>query len=75
MAEEMLFLANLGVEVLRLDAVAFIWKQIGTNSENLPQAHWLIQHSTLFQESLPLPYYSNPKRSSTRTMCLIHQTR
>lgn len=43
MAEEMLFLANLGVEVLRLDAVAFIWKKLGTSSENLPQAHWLIQ--------------------------------
>ncbi len=43
MAEEMLFLANQGVEVLRLDAVAFIWKQLGTNCENLPQAHILIQ--------------------------------
>ena len=43
MAEEMLFLANQGVEVLRLDAVAFIWKQLGTNCENLPQAHTLIQ--------------------------------
>jgi glycosidase len=43
MVGEMLFLANLGVEVLRLDAVAFIWKQIGTSSENLPQAHLLIQ--------------------------------
>jgi len=43
MAEEMLFLANQGVEVLRLDAVAFIWKQIGTSCENLPQAHTLIQ--------------------------------
>ena len=43
MAEEMLFLANNGVEVLRLDAVAFIWKQTGTNCENLPQAHWIIQ--------------------------------
>ncbi|MGW8251966.1 MAG: amylosucrase, partial [Anaerolineales bacterium] len=43
MAEEMLFLANIGVEVLRLDAVAFIWKQLGTDCENLPQAHWLIQ--------------------------------
>ena len=43
MAREMLFLANLGVEVLRLDAVAFIWKQLGTSSENLPQAHLLIQ--------------------------------
>ncbi len=43
MAEEMLFLANMGVEVLRLDAVAFIWKQLGTSCENLPQAHLLIQ--------------------------------
>jgi len=41
--EEMLFLANLGVEVIRLDAVAFIWKELGTNCENLPEAHTLIQ--------------------------------
>jgi len=43
MAGEMLFLANQGVEVLRLDAVAFIWKALGTACENLPQAHVLIQ--------------------------------
>jgi amylosucrase len=43
MAEEMLFLANQGVEVIRLDAVAFIWKEMGTNCENLPGAHTLIQ--------------------------------
>jgi len=43
MAEEMLFLANRGVEVIRLDAVAFIWKQLGTSCENLPQAHTIIQ--------------------------------
>ncbi|MEP0806361.1 MAG: amylosucrase [Chloroflexota bacterium] len=43
MVEEMLFLANQGVEVLRLDAVAFIWKEMGTNCENLPKAHTLIQ--------------------------------
>jgi amylosucrase len=43
MAEEMLFLANLGVEILRLDAVAFIWKRLGTGCENLPEAHVLIQ--------------------------------
>jgi glycosidase len=43
MLEEMLFLANAGVEVLRLDAVAFIWKQLGTNCENLPEAHMIIQ--------------------------------
>ncbi len=43
MAEELLALANVGVEVLRLDAVAFIWKQLGTGCENLPEAHLLIQ--------------------------------
>jgi amylosucrase len=43
MAEEMLFLANAGAEVLRLDAVAFIWKALGTSCENLPEAHMLIQ--------------------------------
>jgi amylosucrase len=43
MAEEMLFVANQGVEVIRLDAVAFIWKELGTSCENLPGAHRLIQ--------------------------------
>ncbi len=43
MLEEMLFLANVGVDILRLDAVAFIWKQMGTSCENQPEAHLLIQ--------------------------------
>jgi len=43
MAQEMLFLANQGVEILRLDAVAFLWKRLGTNCQNLPEAHRLIQ--------------------------------
>ncbi len=43
MLEEMLFLANQGVEILRLDAVAFTWKRLGTNCQNLPEAHWIIR--------------------------------
>ena len=43
MAAEMLFLANTGIEILRLDAVAFLWKQKGTNCQNLPEAHMIIQ--------------------------------
>ena len=43
MAGEMMYLANLGVEVLRLDAVPFIWKQKGTTCENLPEAHTIIK--------------------------------
>ena len=43
MAGDMLFLANQGVEVLRLDAVAFIWKRLGTRCENLQETHTIIR--------------------------------
>jgi len=43
MAGEMLFLANQGVDILRMDAVAFIWKRLGTPCESLPEAHLLIR--------------------------------
>lgn len=43
MAEEMLFLANAGAEVLRLDALAFVWKTLGTSSEGRPEAHVVIE--------------------------------
>lgn len=43
MAEEMLFLAHQGVEIVRMDAVAFLWKRLGTNCQNLPEAHRIIQ--------------------------------
>ena len=35
--------ANLGVDILRIDAPAFIWKQLGTTSQNLPQAHTILR--------------------------------
>lgn len=43
MCEEMLFIAGLGVDVLRLDALAFVWKEKGTVCESLPKAHTVIQ--------------------------------
>lgn len=43
MLGEMVFLANQGVEVLRLDAVPFLWKELGTNCENRPGAHLVVQ--------------------------------
>ncbi len=42
-ADVILFLAGLGVEVLRLDAIAFIWKALGTNCQNQPQVHSITQ--------------------------------
>ncbi|MDA8196151.1 MAG: alpha-amylase family protein [Actinomycetota bacterium] len=34
-----LSLANRGVEVLRLDAIAFLWKRMGTDCQNQPEVH------------------------------------
>ncbi|MCK0161352.1 amylosucrase [Allomuricauda sp. F6463D] len=35
-------LTDMGVDVVRFDALAFLWKKIGTASQNLPEAHNLI---------------------------------
>lgn len=37
--ESMLFLLNRGVDILRLDALPHIWKEMGTDCFNLPQVH------------------------------------
>ena len=43
MLDIMLFLANQGVEILRLDAVAFMWKRLRTDCQNQPEAHAILQ--------------------------------
>jgi len=43
MLDNIFFYANLGVDILRIDAPAFIWKQLGTVCQNLPQAHSILQ--------------------------------
>jgi amylosucrase len=43
MAEIVLRLATVGVDVLRLDAVPFMWKRLGTNCQNQPEVHQLLQ--------------------------------
>ena len=43
MLDTIFFYANLGVDILRIDAPAFIWKQLGTTCQNLPQAHALLR--------------------------------
>ena len=42
-ADLILWLANLGVECLRLDAIAFIHKRLGTNCQNQPEVHAITQ--------------------------------
>jgi amylosucrase len=43
MLETMLTLANRGVDVIRLDAAPFLWKRLGTDCQNQPEAHRLLQ--------------------------------
>jgi amylosucrase len=39
----MLRLANRGADVLRLDAAPFLWKRLGTDCQNQPEAHLVLQ--------------------------------
>ena len=43
MTDNMLNLCNHGIDVIRLDAVPYIWKALGTNCRNLPQVHTLVR--------------------------------
>lgn len=43
MLDTMLRLANHGVEAFRLDSIAFLWKQAGTDSRNRPQVHAIVR--------------------------------
>ena len=43
MTANMLYLANAGIDVIRLDAVPYIWKELGTQCRNLPQVHNIVR--------------------------------
>ena len=43
MTANMLYLANAGIDVIRLDAVPYIWKELGTQCRNLPQVHSIVR--------------------------------
>lgn len=43
MIDTMLYWSNKGIDVFRLDAVAFMWKEIGKYNQNLPEVHILLQ--------------------------------
>jgi len=43
MVKALLFYVEQGATSIRLDAVAYIWKEIGTTCIHLPQAHQLVQ--------------------------------
>ena len=78
MTENLLYLANRGMDVIRLDAVPYIWKQLGTNCRNLPQVHTLVRlihlacqvvcpgvlllGEVVMEPSKVAPYFGTPER-------------
>ncbi|PKK93325.1 MAG: alpha-amylase [Tenericutes bacterium HGW-Tenericutes-6] len=50
MVENMLFLSNLGVNMIRLDAIPFMWKKVGTTCRNLEPIHDLMYMLQLIKE-------------------------
>lgn len=38
-----LYLANKGIDIIRIDAVPYIWKELGTQCRNLPQVHTIVR--------------------------------
>ncbi|MBM7561687.1 alpha-amylase family glycosyl hydrolase [Fusibacter tunisiensis] len=42
MAENLLFLCNIGIDMVRLDAVPYVWKRLETTCRNLPEAHIIL---------------------------------
>ena len=36
-------LANKGIDIIRIDAVPYIWKQLGTDCRNLPEVHSIVR--------------------------------
>ena len=45
-----LFLANRGMDMIRIDAVPYIWKELGTNCRNLPQVHTIVRMMRMIGE-------------------------
>ena len=50
MTENLLYLTNRGIDVIRLDAVPYIWKELGTTCRNLPQVHTLVRMMRMVAE-------------------------
>lgn len=45
-----LFLANQGIDIVRLDAVPYIWKELNTQCRNLKQVHTIVRMMRMISE-------------------------
>ena len=52
MTDNLLNLTNRGIDIIRIDAVPYIWKQMGTNCRNLPQVHTIVRMLRMICETV-----------------------
>lgn len=45
-----LYLANQGMDIIRIDAVPYIWKELGTSCRNLPKVHTIVRMMRIIGE-------------------------
>lgn len=45
-----LYLANCGIDIVRIDAVPYIWKELNTNCRNLKQVHTIVRMMRIISE-------------------------
>lgn len=50
MVSNMLYLVNQGIDIVRIDAVPYIWKQLGTSCRNLQQVHTIVRMMRMITE-------------------------
>ncbi len=78
MTDNLLYLCNRGIDIVRLDAVPYIWKALGTNCRNLKQVHSVIRimrmaceivcpaslllGEVVMEPSQVAPYFGTPER-------------
>ncbi len=83
-----LYLANKGIDIIRIDAVPYIWKELGTQCRNLPQVHTIVRMMRMIGEIVcpgvlllgevvmepekVVPYFGTDRKSTRLNSSHIH---
>lgn len=51
-----LYFANLGIDIIRIDAVPYIWKELGTSCRNLQKVHTIVRMMRMSVRSYVLEF-------------------
>ena len=71
MVNNMLYLVNQGIDIVRIDAVPYIWKQLGTTCRNLPQVHTIVRMMRMITEIVCPAFCCSARLSWSRKGCSV----